>query len=182
MDGLPTLERLMQVAAETPEPVTVAPELRRALGVLSLALGHALSEEQLLVYAYVLQDVDLRHLRQACVLIARTAQWWPKPAELIAQVEALARDEAITRRMKLEALLPAAEEADPRTWVRCQNCADEGWVMHTCAGGASRTCGRPSKGHFVTDPATKHSSYVGACRSSHLFAVRCMCAYLHREV
>ena len=183
MNGLPTLERLMQFAGETPEPapVTVAPELRRALAGLSLALGHALSEEQLVIYAYVLQGVDLRHLRQACALIARTALWWPKPAELIAQVEALARDEAITRRMKLEALLPAADEANPSTWVRCQNCADEGWLIHSCPGGAARTCGRPSKGHFVTDPDTKHSSYCGSCRAAHLFAVRCTCAYLHRE-
>lgn len=184
MDGLPTLERLMRVAAETPEPrhAPVAPELRRALVGLALALGHALSEEQLVIYAYVLQDVDLRRLRQVCVMFAKTALWWPKPAELIAQVEALARDEEISRRIAFEALLPPANEADPSTWVRCQNCADEGWLLHSCPGGSARTCGRPSKGHFVTDPETKRTSYSGACRSTHLFAVRCTCAYLHREV
>ena len=184
MDGLLTLEQVMRGSAETPEPrpVSVAPELRRALGGLSLALGHALSEEQLVVYAYVLHDVDLRRLRQACVTIAQTAQWWPKPAEIIAQVEALSRDEAIRHRIALEALLAPAQEADPRTWVRCQNCADDGWVIHTCPGGAARTCGRPSKGHFVTDPGTKRSAYVGACQTAHPFAVRCVCAYLHREV
>ena len=184
MDGLLTLEQVMRGSAETPEPrsVWVAPEPRRALGGLALALGHALSEEQLVVYAYVLRDVDLERLRQACVVIAQTAQWWPKPAEIIAQVEALARDEAIRHRIALEALLPPPQEADPGTWVHCQNCADEGWVMHSCPGGAARTCGRPSKGHFVTDPETKRTSYAGACRARHLFAVRCQCAYLHREV
>ncbi len=183
MNGLPTLEALLRVGGGAPEPlpVTVAPELRHALGGLSLALGHALSEEQLVVYAHVLRDVDLRRLRQACVTIARTAQWWPKPAELIAEVEALARDEAIKRRIALEALLPPAEEADHRTWVRCQNCADEGWVMHSCPGGAARTCGRTSKGQFVTDPDAKRSYYCGTCRSAHQFAVRCTCAYLHQE-
>jgi hypothetical protein len=181
VERVPALDQLL-AQAPPPEPaVTVAPELRRALAGLSLALGHALSEEQLAVYAYVLREVDLRWLRLACVTLARTETYWPKPAQIITRATELELDEEFDRRAKLRAALPPANEADPSTWVRCQNCADEGWLMHSCQGGAARTCGRPSKGHFVTDSNTKRTSYYGACRSTHHFAVRCTCAYLHRE-
>lgn len=180
MEGLPTLDALLAhapLARDAASPI--APEFRRAMVGLSLAVGHALSEEQLAVYAHVLRDVDLRSLRRACVAIAKTALFWPKPAELIAQVEALARDETARRRAEFEARLPAPNDADPSTWVRCRNCGDDGWVHHRCPGGAARTCGRGSKGQFVTDAATTRAYYSGACQSAHGYVVRCTCASVH---
>jgi len=164
-----------------PEPsVTVAPELRRALSGLALALGHALSEEQLVVYAYVVREVDLRWLRLACVALAKTEIYWPKPVQILERASELELDEEFDRRAKLRAALPAPDEANPATWVRCPNCQDETWIVHTCPGGASRTCGRPSKGHFVTDRDTKQTHYSAACRYPHPFAVPCHCRYLQK--
>jgi hypothetical protein len=157
-------------------------QIGNALTNLAIARATRLDEETAIVYARQLEDLPPALIERACVRLANAAPElfgspMPSVGEIRATVRALERDDEWAQRARAEAALPAPDDTNPWTWVRCRNCGDEGWVGHTCPGGASRTCGRGSKGSFVTDERTKRTHYWGACQRPHPFVVRCVCHY-----
>lgn len=105
----------------TPEPV------RRALEGLALALNHSLTPEQGRVYAFTLRDISPSDLQAACMHLAGTATFWPKPVEIREASRRIARDRAL-----VAAALPTA---DREPTYRCLTCLDDpaGWIqMRRC--------------------------------------------------
>jgi hypothetical protein len=161
-------------------------QVGNALVNLAIARATRLEDETAIVYARQLEDLDASLVERACVHLAnqpREAFGTPLPSvgDIRAKVRDLAREDATTQRARYEALLPAPNDENPATWVECPNCLDAGWVIHHCTGGPMRTCGRLSKGKFVTDEATKRTHYYGACTYAHTYAVKCTCVYLKAQ-
>lgn len=155
-------------------------QIGNALANLAIARATRLEDETAIVYARQLEDLDPGHVERACVRLANQpreafASPMPSVGDIRAMVREVAREEATSHRVRAQALLPAPNDADPSTWVRCRGCADAGWIIHTCAGGAGRSCGRSSKGGFVPDVHTGRTHYGGACQYAHTYAVRCAC-------
>lgn len=137
---------------DEPARIEIPAEVRKALGALALAVNHGLTEEQLKVYAYTLRDLEIRWLRAACLELAKTAKFFPKPVEIRECAEGLQR----------AAFAPPPQYLPPQggeVTYRCPRCQDarDGWRLVECQGGLSAQCGR-RKAH----PA-------------HPFAVRCRC-------
>jgi len=160
-------------------------QVGNALANLAIARATRMEAETALVYTRQLEDVPAALIERACVRLAnepREAFGSPLPSvgDIRAMVRTLQQEDAVSHRVRMQALLPKPNDADPSTWVHCRNCQDEGWIIHQCAGGEARTCGRSSKGSFVTDATSQRTHYWGSCRRPHTFAVRCMCFDLHR--
>ena len=128
MDRLNTLSfPAAQGAEETPELVRleIPDDVRKALSSLALAVNHGLIEQQLKVTAYALRDVPVPVLRRACLKLAETSKFWPRPVEIRDVCDAIRRADAEhTDRVKY---LPP--DVNERTF-RCLKCEDEpnGWI------------------------------------------------------
>lgn len=114
-----------QPTGEIPR-LEIPPEIRKALSALALAVNHALEDEQLKVTAYALRDVAPGLIRRACLDLAGTARFWPRPVEIrdAANAIRLADAEAMDRRTYLP-------PADGERTFRCLKCKDDesGWLV-----------------------------------------------------
>jgi hypothetical protein len=150
------MDRITPLALSSPEaeswPFQIAPEVRRSLSGLALAVNHGLEDEQLRVYAFALRDVPVPMVRKACLALASTERFWPKVAEIRAKAQAMQEADvrAETERIKRLAPTPGADEPT----YSCPRCLDEpaGWILLRCP---SYRCGRDRE----HDP--------------HVFTVRC---------
>ncbi len=152
----------------------------QSLQFLIKARQAEMDDEALTVYLTALEGESEALLERACLHFARTPRALyesalPTVGDLLAKCAQFARADELAERLAIETSLPVAREDDPRTWVRCQACNDNGYTIHECSGGSARTCGRPAKGHFVTDERTKRSYYQAACQQGHDYAVPCHC-------
>lgn len=114
-------------------------EVRRALEGLALALNYSLTPEQGRVYAFTLRDLEPRWLRAACVALARSERFWPKPVDIREKALELMR----AHRDQQAARLQAAPDREPT--FRCYRCLDAagGWLQPMrCP--SERSCGRTS--------------------------------------
>lgn len=108
---------------------TIALPVRRSLEGLALALNHGLEPEQLAVYAFALVGVPVDDLRAACLSLAKTERFWPKPVDIRERAARLAQEKAEAAAAAWKALPPGAEPT-----YRCVQCLDDphGWQLRRC--------------------------------------------------
>lgn len=173
ISDLPFPQPALELVQPEDRQFTVNSDVRRALSGLALALNHTLEAPQLMAMALTLRDLDSHLIRRACLQLASSATFWPKPVEIRRVCEQLAHTAAEAE--AAAKLCPMPDDADPRTWVHCQDCQDDpsGWCLWYCRGGgvlADRD--RPS-------PDRRHQSMAYCGRKlihpPHSYTARCAC-------
>lgn len=155
----------------TPEPARfeVSADVRRALSALALAVNHGLEDEQLKVTAYALREVPASLVRRACLRLAETSKFWPRPVELRECADEIARDDAQQAAAAKLLPLPASEDNEPRFF--CLDCRDEpfGWRVFKC-GGKGKAAG------IARGDGTVYACSRRKDHAAHSYVETCACA------
>jgi hypothetical protein len=113
-----------------------AARVGRMLAGMAETMAEPMSADRLEGYVAALSDVPLEHLRLGMVRALKASTFFPKPAEILAHVDAAVRTQ--TAAQQLEPIVTG--EYDPRTLVNHLACDDTGYVLvdpERCGG---KTC------------------------------------------
>lgn len=145
--------------------------LTQAIVALAIARRADFDDAEVQVYVDLLSDLQPSLVARACVQLGRQSRKafeaaMPTAGDIRGTVADLeAQDRAAERAAKL---LPAPSDADPRTWVFCQTCQDQGQQLFRCPGTVGQDSGRDA--HLPTASCGRAFHHT-----AHSFAAPCPC-------
>jgi hypothetical protein len=142
---------------------------QQILAKLALARQADFSEDAERVYLEALSDIPLGYLQAGCFDLAKLPR--ADYGSVMPDVGTI-RAAALAHAPKFHTP-EVPQDADPRTWHRCHQCSDVGFVVWECAGPPASTCGRGPAGYY------RDGIYLAPCRHAHTVAQTCHCRSIH---